>query len=194
MGGLLEQAVAAQARVWGGAGNLPFALARGFTENELFQELIDRFDPDTWARHVVRVGNMAETEPAWLSRQETSLRDQLVEYPGTAADDFIHKHRSAELVEPTELDPDEWRQLVTDYAPLHHGSSETSIDWATTGVPQWPLVDAAAFRDLPPHVQNPRTTLGPVLQLILTTEVRRWFRSSPLPSQKRASPRRPQPA
>jgi hypothetical protein len=125
---LMELAVATQARMWGGSGNLVFPLTRDAFERQLFWELADRFDADSWAVYEVTHGDLETLAPHWHKRETKRVVRQLVKMktPKEARAEFLEQRRSttAVRIEPTE----EQQELLTRrLAPLHHDTDGVSV-------------------------------------------------------------------
>lgn len=169
-----EAALAAQTRVWGGIGNLVFPLTPDFTEKEVFWQLADRFDADAFVTFTPTVGDMETIDPKWFGEREAALRAHgtLASESLEAVEDFLERDRELPLVEPSEPTNDQRRQIALRLAPFRSDEG-ADFTWLTSNAPGWPLVDAAAFASSPQRITASMTRLGPVLRLLLTTELGR---------------------
>jgi len=77
---LFEAALAAQARTWGGHGNLVFPLTPDMTQQDLFWALAELFDPDTFVVYSPTYEDASEIRSgSW--RQQRRRADQATGNP-----------------------------------------------------------------------------------------------------------------
>jgi hypothetical protein len=101
---MFEAALAAQASVWGGVGNLPFPLSDRLTENEIFWAIADLFDPDAFVTYAPVLGEMSQLDPAFYERTIQEHREQLSDAGEEAVSRFIEEAKEHVVLEvqPTE--------------------------------------------------------------------------------------------
>jgi hypothetical protein len=185
---LVEHALAAQTRVWGGWFNLVVPTAWDLGNDELFWRLIDRFDPDVVGLHVPTYSDIAEVAPASyakaIERAEEELRglgfddeERRREISGLGDDPFWEWQLSNELQ----------HTIVERVATLRLGDEPRSVRVDGTKPPSYPLTDVAALRELPETVLDVRTTLGDVDRLMLTHAIGRLLPSLRAALEKRGT-------
>jgi hypothetical protein len=176
---LVEHALAAQTRVWGGAFNLVVPTSPEIDNDEVFWRLVDRFDPDVVAIHLPTFADVEELAPdryaETVAQVDRQLRDQGFEEETGRAEiarlgdrPFWEMTLSAALQE----------RLVERIAPLHlaeHGPNLFHLDGTTP--PPYPLMDVAVIRELPESVIDMVSTLDHLDRLLLTHAVGRLLPS-----------------
>jgi hypothetical protein len=176
---LVEHALAAQTRVWGGSYNLVVPGGLEVAEDELFWRLVDRFDPDVMGLHLPTFADVEEIAPdiyaEAVERLHQQLRDKGFEEQTRA--DEISRLRDRWFWQ-WEM-PDELRlKLVERVAPLRLGDDDPRTVYTNgTTPPAYPLTDVADLRELPGGVLDIRSTLDDVDQLLLTHAVGRLLPS-----------------
>ena len=170
---MFEAALAAQARIWGGRGNLIFPLTADLADREVFWELADRFDADAYITYAPTWAEVAEFAPAAHDAQMDELRRQAQERDITDVDDLIDQRNGhvAFNVQPT---TEQRRLMNARLAPFHHPGTD---DWlhgfnAAQGL-AWPFTDACEFVEHPQALVNPTAPGGAARQLLLTATVGR---------------------
>jgi hypothetical protein len=183
---LVEHALAAQTRIWGGQHNLVVPTGWELADDDLFWCLIERFDPDVIAQHVPTYADVEEIAPGGHADANRRLERELDELG------FDPAVRREEIERRRDYPFWDWRlsaelhaKVVDRIAPLwvgNQGNQEArSLSFDGTTAPSYPTTDVAALRELPNSVLDIRTTLGDVDQLMLTHAVGRL-----LPSFRRA--------
>lgn len=166
---IVEHALAAQSRVWGGGSNLIVPTGWDVAEDELFWRLVDRFDPDVLVVHAPSWEEVEAIAPEIFESRMTRVRAELSDlgFSEEAQSEEVARLRGeiAWGIEPTaELQT----KLIERVALLHH-DADARIEWITGGAsPPYPLTDVASFRELPPAVADVSTTAGDLDQLLLT--------------------------
>ena len=175
---LVEHALAAQTRVWGGSFNLVVPMGWELADDELFWRLVDRFDPDVVALHLPTYADVEEIAPDKYA-DVIAQRDQQLRDAGfgddTRAEAISRLHD--ELFWGMQLPPALQSRLVERVAPLRLGDEPRSVYVNGTTPPQYPLTDIAVLRELPASVVDVRSTLDDVNRLLLTHAVGRLLPS-----------------
>jgi hypothetical protein len=176
---LVEHALAAQARVWGGTYNLVVPTGWEIADDELFWRLVDRFDPDLVALHLPTYADVEEIAPEKyaeaIDRADQQLRN--LEFDEETRAREITRLRD-EVFWQLELSAELRSKLVERVAPLRMGDDDPrSVYVDGTRPPSYPLTDVAALRELPGTVLDVRSTLDDVDQLMLTHAVGRLLAS-----------------
>lgn len=176
---LVEHALAAQTRVWGGTYNLVVPTGWEIADDELFWLLIDRFDPDMVALHAPKRADVEEIAPekyaAAMAQADQQLRD-LGFGDETRADEITRLR--GEMCWRTDPSPALRSKLVQRVAPLRLGEDDPRTVYVDgTTPPPYPLTDVAALRELPGSVLDVRAALDDVDQLMLTHAVGRLLPS-----------------
>jgi hypothetical protein len=180
---LVEHALAAQTRIWGGNQNLVVPLGWEVATEELFWRLVDRCDPDVVALHCPTLSDVQEIAPDVyanaVQRADQQLRDLGFNDETRATE--IGQRRGAVFWQ-FELSEALRRKLVKRIAPLYlHDDDPRTVYLDGTNSPAYPLTDIAALQELPATLLDVTSTLSDVDRLILTHSVGRL-----LPSFKRA--------
>ena len=166
---LFEAALAAQAGVWGGGGNLIFPLTADLTERELFWEIADRFDADGFVTYMPTWADVEEFAPKDYAAEMEPLRhDVQARHGAEVATRAVEDHRgdTALFVTPTSAQLDLIRRRL---APLHR----TDLSWMPDGFNgstpvSWPFTDVTECRDLPAPITNLLASPGAARKLLLT--------------------------
>jgi hypothetical protein len=175
---LVEHALAAQTRVWGGSSNLVVPMGWELGDDELFWRLVDRFDPDVVALHLPTYADVEEIAPDKYADAIAQADRQLSELS------FNEETRATEIARlrdglfwRMQLPPALHSKLVERVAPLRLGDEPRTVYVNGTTAPQYPLTDIAALRELPASVVDVRSALDDVDQLLLTHAVGRLLPS-----------------
>ncbi len=171
---LFEGALAAQSRCWGGSANLVLPFSVDLKDRDLFWELADRFDADTFVTYEPTYADTQEILPAWHKSFMAKQRAEFTkEHGAEVADQFIAELASHRPIEGR-LDPAWLEPIRRRLAPLHHLPEKWVLrTMSGLGAPPGPIMDATAFTELPGEVWNPTTTLGLTARLLLTATVGR---------------------
>jgi len=178
---MVEHALAAQARIWGGNQNLVVSLGWEVGSEELFWRLVERCDPDVVGLHSPSLADLEEIAPDLYADQVQrivqGLRDAGFNDEQTHADQ-IAQRREAPFWEQFDLSKELRAKLVERVAPLHLAAGEPrTVHLNGTASPPYPLTDATALQELPETVLDVTSTLGDVDRLILTHGVGRLLPS-----------------
>lgn len=177
---LVEHALAAQTRVWGGAFNLVVPPGWNPAEDELFWRLVDRFDPDVLAMHRPTYADAEEIAPEQYANVVARIDQQLQDnnFGEEMRGNEIARLRDQWMWGMEELPAEFQSQLVERIAPLHLNDDEPRIVYVDgSRAPSYPLTDLAVINELPDSILDIRTTLGEAERLMLTHSVGRLLPS-----------------
>jgi hypothetical protein len=165
---VFESALAAQARFWGGSGNLVFPLTEDFAEKELFWALADRFDADAFVTYAPIWGEVEEFAPEIFRAHVTKWRESITEQISADAAETFITDQFAEIAfefRPTDADLDLLRHRV---APFHHDPPCVLDHFNGQNSAAWPFTDISEFVQLPGAITNPVSPAGAARKLLLT--------------------------
>ncbi len=170
---LVEAALAAQAGVWGGYGNLVFPWTPDLLRKDLFWAILERFDPDVFVAYTPTFEEVADFDPAWhgdfLGRER---RKREREHGSDFADQAIRQIEGFPVynarVEPESLD------ALLRLAPFqsHEGGSLDVHTVSASSAAQPPALSVDELVELPKTLINRRAN-GRVGQLLLTASLGR---------------------
>jgi hypothetical protein len=169
---VLEYAIAAQVRVWGGSKNLVIPAGWPIPDDELFWRIIDRLDPDVFGVFQPTYADMAEIAPVVHAEAVQRYSDALEGLGDIGREQQLARIAGEQFFHWTLSDEFE-AMLVERTAPLHW---EQQIRYAFvegTTRPSDPFTDALALNELPESVIDITTTLGDIERLQLTHAVGR---------------------
>lgn len=172
---MVEHALAAQTRVWGGGSNLIVPMHPEIEADEVFWRIVDRFDPDLVGLHTPAFADAKEITPD-VYRGIVEKLDRDLEEQG-----FPQEVRAAELARIEEerfwdcqLPETLNTALLRLVAPLHLQDSRFNTVFVDgTNAPQYPLTDVAAIRELPESTLDIAAAGDDLNQLLLTHAVGR---------------------
>jgi hypothetical protein len=167
---MVEHALAAQTRVWGGGANLVVPLGRELVDDEVFWRIVDVFDPDLIGLHTCIWADLEEIDPTGYTAAVQHQEDQLTALgfndPVTRAR-HISEFRQTMLWEQTLSDP--LKKLINArVAPLRFAGEPETVYLDGSSMPSAPLMDVADFTDLPSIVVDFVGDLEPLERLLLT--------------------------
>jgi len=172
---MVEHALAAQTRVWGGSSNLIVPMHPEIEADDVFWRIVDRFDPDLIGLHVPALADAKEIAPE-AYRDVIEKFDRDMEEQG-----FSQENRAAALARIEDERFWNWQlpetlstALLRRIAPLHlQDRSLNTVFVDGTGAPPYPLTDVAAIRELPENALDIAAAGGDLNQLLLTHAVGR---------------------
>jgi hypothetical protein len=177
---LVEHALAAQTRVWGGHSNLVVPVEQNFdlSGDELFWLLVKGFDPDLIALHLPSLADVEEIAhpvyqahvneiAAQLHAAGFDAQAQAHELERQREQPFLYSDVPDNLAEP----------LIRWVAPLHHDRNLRMSILDGTRPPTNGLTDVTKIREIPAAIHDVRTTTGPLSQLMLTNQVGRLLQT-----------------
>jgi hypothetical protein len=175
---LVEHALAAQTRIWGGTYNLVVPTGWEIGDDELFWRLIDRFDPDVVALHAPTHADVEGIAPEmyadWIAQADQQLRD--LGFGDETRSEQISRVRK-ETRWGMDPSPALRAKLVARVAPLRLGDDPRTVYINGISPPPYPLTDVASLRELPASVLDVGTILDDVDRLMLTHAVGRLLPS-----------------
>jgi hypothetical protein len=181
---LIEHALAAQIRVWGGASNLIVPTGWEIAADEIFWRLVDLFDPDVVGLHAFAYADVEEIAPDRYAESVRQVDEELTElgFSSDARENEIAGLRDRPFWTLEELSDGLRSKLVQRLAPLHQDEIAPRDVYITgPAPPAYPLTDVLSLDEVPESVLDIKTTLGDLDQLRLTHAVGRL-----LPSLKQA--------
>lgn len=168
---MFESALAAQARFWGGHGNLLFPLTKDFTERELFWALADVFDADSFATYAPTWREMADIAPVVYDETVANWRADISErFSHDEAERFVAEANGEAALHPSVGD-EQITLINRRLAPLSDpGPESRSLEWFDGSNPaHWPFTEISHFEELPPAISIPKSRgLGAARRLLLT--------------------------
>lgn len=154
---MFESALAAQARFWGGQGNLILPLTKGFTDSEVFWALADVFDADAFVTYAPTWREMADLDPGFYNQQTSAWRQEITERANRQeAERFISDADGKAAFHPRI--PEEQVKLINRrLSPLSDpGPSDRQLEWFDGSNPaHWPFTEISEFEVLPEALTMP---------------------------------------
>lgn len=169
----MEAALAAQASVWGGFGNLVIPWTPDLLKNDLFWAIVERFDPDSFAVFNPTYAEVADFDPAWhkdFMDREYKKRER--EHDAEIAEVHIRQIADFEVIN-LRVEPGSFDALLA-LAPFqaHGGGSVPVRNISAKSAVQGPALRVAELVELPKSLIN-RHAGGRVAQLLLTASLGR---------------------
>jgi hypothetical protein len=166
---MFEGALAAQARLWGGKGNLIFPLTKDFTDQEVFWVLADIFDADSFVTYAPTWRELSTIASSIYDEHESAWRKQITEkVDAEEAERFIASQQVEAAVQPKATD-DQIALINRRLSPLSDpGPEDRSFDWFNDNAAGWPFTEISEFETLPKAIAAPSLQRGAARQLLLT--------------------------
>jgi hypothetical protein len=171
---MFESALAAQARFWGGQGNLILPLTQSFTDSEVFWALADIFDADAFVTYAPTWREMADLDPAFYDQQISAWRQEITERTSRQeAERFISDADGQAAFHPRI--PEEQVKLINRrLSPLSDpGPSDRPFKWFDgSNSAHWPFTEVSDFQVLPEAFSIPVTEESGAARRLLMTALR----------------------